>query len=73
MCRVRVSQREQGGRAELSSQPTHRRRTARLDNRDFQHVLQKGFNILDGTIGTIQTYLIFVIFFYTTNFILKSA
>ena len=48
-----MSQREQGGRAELSSQPTHRRRTARLDNRDFQHVLQKGFNIL-AILGTIQ-------------------
>ena len=54
MCRVWVSQREQGGRAELSSQPTHRRRTARLDNWDFQYVLQKGFNILDAILGTIQ-------------------
>ena len=40
-----MSQREQGGRAELPSQPTHWRRTARLDNRDFQHVLQKGLSI----------------------------
>ena len=40
--RVRVPQGEQGGRLELSAQPTHWRRAARLDNRDVQYVLQKG-------------------------------
>ena len=47
VCRVWVSQREQGGGLELPSKPTHRRRASRLDNRDFQHILQEGFKIME--------------------------